>query len=107
MNVALWIVTGLLAVAYLVGGGFKVITPKEKTAASGPSARWVEDFSGGGVKTIGTLEVLAAAGLILPAALDIAPVLVPPTPAVRGGRVPTQGTGSGAVAALLLLGGGQ
>ncbi|WP_227025932.1 DoxX family protein [Streptomyces fodineus] len=31
----------------------------------------------GGVKAIGALEVLAAVGLILPAALGIAPVLVP------------------------------
>jgi DoxX-like family len=38
---------------------------------------WVEDFSAGSVKAIGVLEVLAAVGLILPAALDIAPVLVP------------------------------
>jgi hypothetical protein len=37
----------------------------------------VEDFSAGAVKAIGALEVLAAVGLILPAALDIAPVLVP------------------------------
>jgi DoxX-like family len=35
------------------------------------------DFSAGAVKAVGTLEVLAAVGLILPAALDIAPVLVP------------------------------
>jgi hypothetical protein len=77
VNIALWIVAGLLAVAYLIGGGLKVIMPKEKIAAAGPSGRWVEDFSAGGVKTIGALEVLAAVGLILPAALDIAPVLVP------------------------------
>ncbi|WP_328906812.1 DoxX family protein [Streptomyces sp. NBC_00234] len=77
MNLALWIVTALLAVVYLVGGGLKVIMPKEKIAAGGPSAGWVEDFSAGGVKAIGAVEVLAAAGLILPAVLDIAPVLVP------------------------------
>lgn len=77
MNLALWIVTGLLAAAYLLGGAFKVITPKEKIAASGASARWVEDFSAGGVKAIGVLEVLAAVGLVLPAVLDIAPSLVP------------------------------
>ncbi|MEU7602815.1 DoxX family protein [Streptomyces sp. NPDC040724] len=77
MNLALWIVTGLLAAAYLLGGAFKVITPKEKIAASGSSAGWVEDFGNGGVKAIGALEVLAAAGLVLPAVLDIAPVLVP------------------------------
>lgn len=77
MNLALWIVAGLLAVAYLLGGGSKVIMAKEKIAAFGPSARWVEDFSAGTVKAIGALEVLAAAGLVLPATLDTAPVLVP------------------------------
>ncbi|MGG2464343.1 DoxX family protein [Streptomyces sp. RGM 3693] len=77
MNLALWIVTGLLAVAYLLGGGSKVIMSKEKLAAAGASARWVEDFSAGGVKAIGALEVLAAVGLVLPAVLHIAPVLVP------------------------------
>ena len=77
MNLALWIVAGLLAVAYLVSGGGKLIMPKEKIAAVGRGVRWVEDFSAGSVKAIGALEVLAAVGLILPAVLDIAPVLVP------------------------------
>ncbi|AKJ12978.1 membrane protein [Streptomyces incarnatus] len=77
MNLTLWIVTALLAVAYLLSGGLKVAVPKEKIAAFGPSAHWVHDFSAGGVKAIGALEVLAAVGLVLPAALDIAPVLVP------------------------------
>jgi hypothetical protein len=36
----------------------------------------LDDFGAGAVKTIGTLEILAMAGLILPAALDTAPVLV-------------------------------
>jgi uncharacterized membrane protein YphA (DoxX/SURF4 family) len=77
MNLALWIVAGLLAVAYLLGGGLKVILSKPRLASLAPSARWVEDFSPGSVKAIGALEVLAAVGLILPAVLDIAPVLVP------------------------------
>jgi uncharacterized membrane protein YphA (DoxX/SURF4 family) len=77
MNLTLWIIAGLLAVAYLIGGGGKLIMPKEKIAAMSRSARWIEDFSGGSVRAIGALEVLAAVGLILPAALDIAPVLVP------------------------------
>ena len=50
--------------------------PKEKLAAA-PGGAWVEDFSPGALKTIGAFEVLGVAGLILPAALDIAPVLVP------------------------------
>lgn len=77
VNLALWTVAGILAAAYLLGGAFKVITPKERIAAVGHSGRWVEDFSAGGVKAIGALEVLAAAGLVLPAVLGIAPVLVP------------------------------
>jgi len=77
MDLALWIVAGLLTVVYLVAGGGKLVIPKEKIAAVSPSARWVEDFSPGSVKAIGALEILAAAGLILPAVLDILPVLVP------------------------------
>jgi hypothetical protein len=75
MNIALWIIAGLLAVAFLAGGAMKMIQPKEKLAASGFG--FVEDFSAGAVKAIGAVEVLAAVGLILPAALDIGPVLVP------------------------------
>ena len=76
MNLALWIVAGLLAVVYLLSGIGKLIVPKEKLATA-PGAGWVEDFSAGSVKAIGALEVLAAVGLVLPAAIDIAPVLVP------------------------------
>jgi uncharacterized membrane protein YoaK (UPF0700 family) len=38
---------------------------------------WTADFSGNTVKLIGGLEILAAIGLILPAVVDIVPVLVP------------------------------
>ncbi|MQB01749.1 MAG: DoxX family protein [Actinobacteria bacterium] len=76
MNLALWISAGLLAVVMLVGGAGKLIVPKEKMATK-PGAAWVEDFSPGTLRTIATLELLGAVGLILPTALDIAPVLVP------------------------------
>jgi uncharacterized membrane protein YphA (DoxX/SURF4 family) len=75
VNVVLWIIASLLAVAFVAAGLMKVSQPKEKLAASGMG--WVDDFSPRTVKTIGTLEVLAAIGLILPAALGIAPVVVP------------------------------
>ncbi len=75
MNVALWIVAGLLAVAFLASGATKLVQPKEKLVASGMPA--LENFSVGAIKAIGALELLAAVGLILPAALGIAPVLVP------------------------------
>ncbi|WP_436773502.1 DoxX family protein [Yinghuangia sp. YIM S09857] len=77
MNVALWAVAGLLAVAYALSGGLKLAMPKAKMETFRPASKWVEDFSGPSVKAIGALEVLAAIGLILPAVLDTAPVLVP------------------------------
>jgi uncharacterized membrane protein YphA (DoxX/SURF4 family) len=75
VNVVLWIVAGLLAVAFLAAGLMKLAQPKKKLAESGMG--WTEDFSDGAVKGIGALEVLGAVGLILPAALGIVPVLVP------------------------------
>jgi hypothetical protein len=76
MDLSLWIVAGLLAVVFLVASA-KLFVPKEKMAGMSASSRWVEDFSPGALKAIGALELLVAVGLILPAALDIAPVLVP------------------------------
>ena len=79
MNLALWIAAGLLAVVLLISTS-KAFVPREKIAAvGGAAAEWVEDFSPGALRAIATLELLAAAGLILPAALDIAPILVPVT----------------------------
>ena len=75
MNTVVWIAQGLLALAMLAAGGMKLAQSKEQLMASG-SMDWTEDFPEGQIKGIGTLEVLAALGLILPAALDIAPELV-------------------------------
>lgn len=78
LNLALWIVAGILAVVFLVASSTKLFVPKEKLAGMGGAAsRWVEGFSPGALKAIGALEFLAAVGLIVPAALGIAPVLVP------------------------------
>jgi hypothetical protein len=76
LNPVLWIVAGLLATVLLVSSA-KLFVPKEKMAGMSTFSRWVEDFSPGALKAIGALELLGAVGLILPAALDIAPVLVP------------------------------
>ncbi len=78
MNLALWIVTGVLAAALLVSTS-KMVVPREKIASVGHAGEWVLDFSPGALRAIGILEILAVAGLILPATLDIAPVLVPVT----------------------------
>jgi hypothetical protein len=74
VNIVLWIVAGVLALAMLGSGGMKIVRPTE---ALRPSMGWIDDFPSGTHKIIGTLEVLAALGLILPPALDIAPILAP------------------------------
>lgn len=74
MNIALWIVQGLLALFFLMAGVMKATQPKEKLAGN---MAWVEDFSAGQVKTIGILEILGAIGLILPPVIGILPWLVP------------------------------
>jgi uncharacterized membrane protein YphA (DoxX/SURF4 family) len=74
MDVILSIIAGLLALAFLGAGLTRLVQPEEKLAAT---MGWVDDFSPGTVKLIGALEVLAAVGLVLPAALDVVPVLVP------------------------------
>jgi len=77
LDVTLWVVAGLLAAAFLSAGALKLSQPRQALATSGQG--WVEDFSAGQVKVIGTLEVLAAIGLILPAVLGLAPIVVPLT----------------------------
>ena len=75
MNLALWIIAGLLAAGFTVSGSTKLFISYEKLAKA-PGAGWVNDFSAGFVKALGAVEILGAVGLILPAALGIAPVLV-------------------------------
>lgn len=59
---------------FAFAGVLKSTQPKEKLRENMP---WVEDLSANTVKFIGVMEGLAAIGLILPAATDIAPVLTP------------------------------
>ena len=80
LNLALWISAGLLAVVLLVSSTTKLFVPKEKLATL-PLGGWTGDASVGLVKALGALELLAAVGLVLPAAVDIAPILVPLTAA--------------------------
>ena len=76
MNIALWIIAGLLAAVFLIAGANKLFIPQQKLAKA-PGGGWVLDFSGSFVKTLGAVEIVGAAGLILPAALGIGPILVP------------------------------
>ena len=74
MDAGLWVAQGLLAVMFLMVGTAKVTKSKEEL---GERLDWVEDFSEGTIKFIGSVEILAAIGLILPGLTGIAPILVP------------------------------
>ena len=74
MGIALWVAQVLLAVAFLGAGATKLSQPKEKLLKN---MAWVEDFSQRTVRLIGTLEVLGAIGVVLPALTGILPWLTP------------------------------
>jgi uncharacterized membrane protein YphA (DoxX/SURF4 family) len=74
VNVVLWILQWVLAVAFAVAGVLKSTQSKEKLA---PQMPWVEDFSPATVRFIGVVEFLGALGLVLPALTGIAPILTP------------------------------
>lgn len=73
MDIALWIASGLLALAYIFAGATKALRPKDKLT----NLPWTEDYSAGTVKFIGVAEFLGGLGLILPWLTGIAPVLTP------------------------------
>jgi len=68
MNVALWIVQGLLAALFLFAGGAKLVLPLDQM--TGPVA-----LSGWFLRFLGVAEVLGAFGLVLPGLLRIRPGL--------------------------------
>ncbi|GAA2645504.1 DoxX family protein [Dactylosporangium fulvum] len=72
MEVGYWIVAALLAVFYLYAGGKKVAQSQEQLR---PMMGWVDQIPMSLVRTIGLLEILGAAGLILPPLSGIAPWL--------------------------------
>lgn len=74
MNTLLWIVTGLLAAVFAATGLAKIVLPRDRLV---DRMSWVQDRTDAQVKAIGALEVAGAVGLVLPAILGIAPVLVP------------------------------
>ena len=75
MNLALWVAAIVLAAAFAGSGIMKQFVPKDKLVTSGQG--WAQDFSPTSIRLIGLVEVLGAAGLILPAVTHIAPILVP------------------------------
>jgi uncharacterized membrane protein len=74
MIIALWIVTALLALAFLAAGITKSTRPREKLV---PMMPYMEDLSNGQARVVGVLEFLGALGLVLPAATGVLPWLTP------------------------------
>jgi uncharacterized membrane protein YphA (DoxX/SURF4 family) len=72
MTTGLWIAQALLAAIFLTTGTIKLTHTREEMAA-GPMP-WAADVSDARFRTIGALEVLAVAGLVIAAAFH-APAL--------------------------------
>jgi putative oxidoreductase len=74
LHIALWGVQGLLAATFISTGLMKATSPVAQLQANMP---WVSGTMGQLVRFIGTVELLGALGLILPAATRIKPWLTP------------------------------
>ncbi|HWR65643.1 MAG TPA: DoxX family protein [Bellilinea sp.] len=85
MNTVIWIAQILLALAFAGSGISKLAQPYEKLAAR---MGYVNDFTPGAIRAIGTLEVLGAIGVVLPAWTGILPWL---TPLAAGGLAVNMG----------------
>src|SRR5437867_2140181 len=72
MNITLWIVQGLLALAFLLAGSMKAFPPIATVRKNMP---WANDFPAAFVRFVGVAELLGAIGLILPAVTGIQPWL--------------------------------
>ena len=64
MNIALWIVQGLLAALFLFAGVMKLVLPLDQMTGPVPLPGWFMRF-------LGVVEVLGGLGLILPGLLRI------------------------------------
>ena len=74
MNVALWIVQGLLAFAFIGIGSFKVFA-YEKFKAQSEKGGKPSGISRGLARFIGIAEIVGGLGLVLPMATNVAPWL--------------------------------
>jgi uncharacterized membrane protein len=77
LNTALWILAAFLGTAFTIGGTTMLALPKARYRALHHTQHWVDDFSDGHLRVIGTVKLLGGLGLLLPAVGDLAPGLVP------------------------------
>ncbi len=73
MHKALWAVQILLALAFLMFGGMKLVTPPEELIANGMN--WVSAVPPWVPKFAAITQILGALGLVLPSATRIMPKL--------------------------------
>jgi uncharacterized membrane protein len=74
--IAVWIISGLLAFAFLAGGIVRLLVPAS-TYGTWPNQQWILSVPRAGIVAISIAEILGAIGLILPALTGIAPILTP------------------------------
>ena len=74
-NIGLWVAQVILAAVYVMAGFMKLTQPIDALVASGMS--YAGDYPELLTRFIGTMEVLGALGIIVPAATRIAPRLTP------------------------------
>lgn len=75
MSIAFWIVGGLTALMSIAAGSTKVTQSLEKLVKLGMN--WTKDYSVLQVRGIGSLEIIAGLGIVLPILTGIAPILSP------------------------------
>src|SRR3954465_13239120 len=72
LHIALWVVQGLLALAFIAAGVLKSTTPLDQLALKMP---WVSAVPGWLVRFIGISELAGGLGLVLPSVTRIKPAL--------------------------------
>ena len=73
MNIALWIVQGILTLMYVMAGVMKAFL----TAKAKEQLPWAKRHPDNFVRFMGTIELLGAIGLVLPLLTGILPWLTP------------------------------
>jgi hypothetical protein len=69
VNVALWVVSIGMGLAFAADGAMKLVVSKKRLALRGGS--WVDDFSSGRVIFVSLTEITGGLAIVLPAALGI------------------------------------
>ena len=78
MNIVLWGFQAMIALMFAMAGFMKLSKSKQELVKQGGGRMdWVDDVSGSNLRVIGSLELLAAIGLIVPHLTGILPWLTP------------------------------